>query len=384
MSAEESTPNKPPARPPLFMKQKVMLRMVYALVPVLIAAIYFFGWRCLGVLVVSWAVGLATEYITSRQRGQSISMANFVTCWLFALSLPPLTPMWVVAVGTVVAILFGKEVFGGFGRNFANPAIVGRAFVYVAFPVPMTAQFVPVFKGFPGGFAHWSFRDLSELPQYIRDLPQYAQLASKNVADAITQASPMWVQREFSEQAIIQGGSAWDAVLGNIGGLFQTSGGDVRVLAAGSMGEGCELLIILSAVYLLWTKTANWRLMLGGFLGLLGGSVLFHYILGLTGLGGVPPLVFTLFQGTTLYAIVYMVTEPVSAPKRKAAIWVYSILIGFLIVLLRWKGIFVAAASFAILLGNIIAPLLDIGATWQADRAKARKAAAKVAREPAA
>ena len=383
MSAE-AKPSDKPARRPLFMKQKVMLRMVYALVPLLVSAIYFFGWRCLAVLGVCWGAGLVTEYITSRQRGQSISMANFVTCWLLALSLPPLIPYWVAAVAAVVAVLFGKEVFGGFGRNFANPAIVGRAFVYVAFPVPMTAQFVPAFRGFPGGFAHWSFGSLGELPAYIQRLPQYAELASKDVADAVTQASPMWVVREFGRDAMLHGGSLWDDFLGTVGGVFQTSGGDVRILAAGSMGEGCALLIVLAAVYLLWTRTANWRLMAGGAIGLTAATVLFRHLLGFDGLGGVPPLLFTLWTGTTLYAVVFMVTEPVSAPKRKGAIWAYSILIGFLVVTLRWRGVFVAAASFSILLGNIVGPLLDIAAEWWAARRKARKGGKPAPAEEAA
>ena len=140
----------------LLMQQANMKRMLLALTPVLLSAIYFFGWRVAAVWALVNVVGFATEYITTGQRGKPVSMACFVTCWLYALSLPPTTPYWVAVVGIVVAILFGKEVFGGFGRNFANPAIIGRLFVYVSFPVPLTASFIPAFKGFPGGFAEWS------------------------------------------------------------------------------------------------------------------------------------------------------------------------------------------------------------------------------------
>ena len=350
----------------LFMKQKNMLRVVYALVPILIAGIYSFGWRVLGVLVVTWAVGLVTEFITSRQRGQAISMANFVTCWLLALSLPPTVPFWIAAVGAVVAVLFGKEVFGGFGRNFANPAIVGRAFVYICFPVPLTAHFVPAFKGFPGGLAHWSLETLRELPAYLRT-------STQTVADAVSQASPMWIQREYGGEVVKQAVSLWDLFLGNIGGVVQTPAGE-RIIAAGSIGEGCALLIILAAVYLLVTKTANWRLMLSCLIGLSLATLVFRYALGFDGPGEIPALPFTLFSGTTLYALVFMVTEPVSAPKRKAAIHAYAGLIGFLIVFLRWRGVFVAAASFSILLGNIVAPLLDIAAESLARRKRTRAA----------
>jgi len=92
-----------------------MDRMLVALAPLLAAGIYFFGWRVAATLAVVCAVGFATEFIMSRRRGQSVSMACFVTCSLYALSLPPTVPFWIAAVGIVVAILFGKEVFGGFG-----------------------------------------------------------------------------------------------------------------------------------------------------------------------------------------------------------------------------------------------------------------------------
>ncbi len=354
-------------RRPLFMKQKIMLRVVYALVPLLISAIYFFGWRVLAMLGFVWAVGIVTEHVTSRRREQPVSMACFVTCWLYALSLPPNVPFWIAAVGIVVAILFGKEVFGGFGRNFANPAIVGRAFVYVCFPTELTAEFVPAFKGFPGGFAHWSFESLSELPGYLAE-------SGKQVADAISQASPMWVNREYGD-AVTDSAVSWlDMLLGSIGGIFQ-AGGDTRILSAGSMGEGCALLIAGAAVYLIWTKTANWRLMLSCLIGLAGATFVYRNLFGFGGLGEVPPLQFTLLAGTTLYVLVFMVTDPVSAPKRKPAMWAYGALIGVLIVTIRWRGIFVAAASFAVLLGNICSPLFDEAAdAWQRRR-KAKTAA---------
>ena len=134
----------------------MMARMMTALAPLIVASTYFFGWRVFVMVGIVTLAGLITEYLTARQRSQSISMACFVTCWLYSMSLPATMPFWQAVVGIVVAILFGKEVFGGFGRNWANPAIVGRAFVYVAFPTPMTGGFVPTFRGFPGGFAHWS------------------------------------------------------------------------------------------------------------------------------------------------------------------------------------------------------------------------------------
>lgn len=358
----------------LMLKQATMSRVLYALAPVAIGAVYFFGWRVLAVLAVCNAVGLAAEYLMARQRNAPVSQACLVTCCLYGLSLPPTVPLWVAAVGAVVAIVFAKEVFGGFGRNFANPAITGRAFVYICFPNDLTQQFVPAFKGFPGGFTQWSFDSLTRLPEYLS-----TQLAGtgRDVVDAVSQASPIWVGREYGLDAVVnsgQGATLWDMLTGSIGGIFQVPGQAApRILSAGSMGEGCALLIIAAGVYLLITKTANWRLMLSGLLGLLAANVLFRNVLGYNGLGEVPPVEWQLLAGTTLFVLVFMITDPVSAPKRRAAQYVYGTLIGFLIVLLRFKGVFVAAATFSVLLGNLVGPLLDLGAAALADWRKARK-----------
>jgi len=345
-----------------------MLRMVYALIPVALSGVYFFGWRAGAMLGVCIATALITERITSRARGQPISTACFVTAMLYALSLPPTVPMWIAAVGMVVGVLFGKEVFGGFGRNIANPAIVGRAFVYICFPVELTGRFVPAFKGFPGGLAHWSFEALDRMPHYLAE-------SARSVADAVSQASPMWVAREHGLEVLAHGGqgaSIWDMALGSIGGTFQVAGESApRVLAAGSIGEGCAVLIAAAAVYLLWTRTADWRLMLPAFAGVVGANVLFRNILGFDALGQVPPVAWQLLSGTTMYAAVFMVTEPVSAPRKRPARIVYAFVIGFLIVTLRWRGVFVAAATFSILLGNLAAPLLDMAAEAWARRGKA-------------
>jgi len=354
-----------PKRPKLFMKQPQMMRMVYCLLPVMLSGVYFFGWRVAAVVGVCLAAGLITERITSRTRGQAISMACLVTVLLYALSLPPTVPLWIAAVGMVVGVLFGKEVFGGFGRNFANPAIVGRAFVYICFPVELTGRFVPAFKGFPGGLARWSFESLSDMPSYLAQ-------SGRGVADAVSQASPMWIAREYGTEAVGgagNGASIWDMALGSIGGTFQATGETAsRVMSAGSTGEGCAVLIALTAVYLLWTKTAKWRLMLPAFAGVAFANVLFRNVLGFDGLGGVPAIEWQLLSGTTMFAAVFMITEPVSAPKKNPAQIAYAFLIGFLIVTLRWRGVFVAAATFSILLGNLVAPLLDMAAEAWASR----------------
>ncbi len=123
-------------------KQQAMRTVLKGLAPLGLAAVYFFGWRFIAVLAVVTATGVVSEYLMSRRYGLKITESLFVSCMLFALSLPPAMPLWMAAVGIAFGIVFGKMVFGGFGKNVFNPAITGRAFIYVSFGVPMTAQFI--------------------------------------------------------------------------------------------------------------------------------------------------------------------------------------------------------------------------------------------------
>lgn len=342
---------------PEFLKQKMMRRVLYALAPVAAVSVYYFGWRVAAMVALSCAVCLSVEWFMTVRRGAKISEACFVTAVLYGLSLPPETPFWIVAAGAAVAILFGKEVFGGFGRNVFNPAIVGRAFVYVAFPVELTSQFVPVFRGFPGGFGEWCF-SASE------GGARFAEQAGLSIADAVTAATPMWTLRDFGHATGLQ-----DLFLGNIGGLFEYRG-FTKVLAAGSAGEVCALVIILSGIYLMATKTAQWRLTVAT----LAGAVLLNAIL-LYGAGlDMPGIPFTLLSGALLYGAVFMVTDPISAPKDNVAQWIYGLFIGMLVVFFRYKSIFAGGVAFSILFGNMVAPSLDFWIKRIRTRGKAPEA----------
>ncbi len=327
-----------------FLKQKNMVRVLYSLVPIFIASIYYFGWRSAVILAVSVTFALATEWIMAQRKNGRVSYACFVTASLYALSLPPTTPFWIVATGVIIAILFGKEAFGGFGKNIFNPAIVGRAFVYVAFPIELTARFVPALKGFPGGFAKWSFESMSTAPQELA-------ATGISVPDAISAATPMWSNRDFGFTADVL-----NLFLGNIGTTFEYAG-QTMALAAGSLGEVSAVLIILSGIYLIWTKTAQWRLTAATLLGALFATIILRYVLGIQ---NVPPPLFTMFSGALMYGAVFMVTDPVSAPKVKLSHWIYGIFIGIMVVFFRFNSIFAGGVAFSILLGNMLAPSLDL------------------------
>lgn len=329
---------------PVFLKQKMMMKVVYALMPIFVTAIYFFGWRVAAIVGVSTLSAVITEWIMSSNRKGKISQAVYVTALLYGLSLPPTVPLWIVAVGSIVAILFAKEVFGGFGKNIFNPAIVGRAFVYVAFPQELTSKFVPAFRGFPGGFQHWSFESLKNTPEYLKSV-------GLKTSDAITAATPMWSRRDYGFIADIK-----QLLFGNISDVFEYQGTRMS-LAAGSAGEVCALVIILAGIYLMATKTAKWQLTISTLLGAIGLNILLRNVFGIE---AVPPVPFTLFSGGFLFAAVFMVTDPISAPKQQLSQWLYGVTIGALIVFFRYRAIFAGGVGFAILIGNMLAPSFDL------------------------
>ncbi len=335
-----------PSRKSWLKRQKIMEKVVIALIPALLGAVYFFGWRSL--LVVSWCVvlGMGAEYWMASRRGDPATGSVIVTAMLYGLSLPATVPLWIAGVGIVFAIVFGKEVFGGFGRNIFNPAIVGRTFVYISFPLELTGKFPPVWRGGLAGFLHWGPRE------------------SIDGVNAITAATPMWFRRDigFADSAIPYGEQLRQLFLGDIAGVYQGADGLPHAMAAGSMGEVSAVLLLIGGIYLLATKTANWRLVLGSLLGAVVATLLFRY-----GLGSdkVPPLLWSLSSGAMLYACFFMVTDPVSAPKDKTTQHIYAFFIGFMIVFFRWKAIFVGGVSFAILLGNTVGPSIEMLIKWR-------------------
>jgi Na+-transporting NADH:ubiquinone oxidoreductase subunit B len=289
-----------------------MLRVVYATTPLIVASIYFFGWRSLAVVLLSVAAGTFFEWLFCRARGEPVSSAVFVTAVLFALIMPPRVPWLVVVVGMAVGIVFGKEVFGGFARNVFNPALVGRCFVYVCFPVAMTAQWLRPFEGFPGGFARWA-----------------------RTADAFTRATPL-LQYKTGEGVASLGRLA----MGQVGG---------------SLGETSALLILAGAVYLIWTRTANWRIIASCIVGGMITSGAFHF----GGAATVPGPLFTVLAGGFLFGSVFMATDPISAAQTNEGRYIYGLAIGAITVIIRAFSNFAGGVMFAILLMNMFNPTID-------------------------
>ncbi|MBI9108622.1 MAG: RnfABCDGE type electron transport complex subunit D [Spirochaetales bacterium] len=289
-----------------------MFQVVYALIPLAVLSIYLFGWRSLSLLAVVNIAGFLSEYIFARIYKKQVSSAVFVTNFLFALSMPPAVPYWIAVVGIVFGVVFGKMVFGGFGRNVFNPAISGRAFIYISFGVPLTAGFVQPAAGLPGGFAVWL-----------------------NGADAVSRATPIASLAAGTDVPLL------NLILGNV---------------SGSLGETSALLIAAAAVFLIVKKAANFRIMVAG----LAGFLIMQSALFFGGIDGALNPVYGLFCGSLMYGLVFMATDPISSSQTtNEGRWIYGLLIGVLISLIRTFSIWIEAVTFAILLANMFAPLLD-------------------------
>ncbi len=303
-----------------FMKQDLMRRVLYSLLPLLAFSVYLFGWRVLLLLVVVTAAGIATEYVVIQrwyQGNSKVSEAVLVSCFLYALTLPPAVPFWTAVLGIVFGIFFGKGIFGGFGKNVFNPAILGRCFIFISFPASMTNLWSQPFTGLPGGITAYA-----------------------GAADTITAATPLGFG------------------LAEIGFLPRLLG-----TIPGSAGETSALLIAAAAAYLIVTKTASWKIMGSTAVGFLGIGTLV-YLLGDMTLHPAAAMV----TGGFLFAAVFMATDPISAPRQETARILYGLLIGALTIIIRAYGNFAEGAMFAILIANTFGPFLDRHAKEWADR----------------
>ena len=277
--------------------KKYMGFVLLALFPSTGAAIYYYGLHVVWMILVSYAVGAAVEVAFAVFRKREIEEGFFVTGLIFPLVLPPNTPLWVVGVGAAFGIFFGKEVFGGTGRNIFNPALVGRLFITLAFPSIMTT------------FPAW--------------------------ADAITEATPLAAFKE-------------DHILIPLKDLL---GGN----CSGSIGETFKIGIIAGGLFLMFSKVSNWRIPLF----YLGAVAAFSAIGNHFMPEKIAPPLFQLLSGGLLYGAMFMATDPVTSPFTKIGKCIFGIFCGFFTVLIRGFSGYVEGVMFSIVLMNAFVPLID-------------------------
>ncbi|MCP4996197.1 MAG: NADH:ubiquinone reductase (Na(+)-transporting) subunit B [Gammaproteobacteria bacterium] len=269
-------------------------------------ALYF-----LPIYIVTMLVGSFWEMVFNLIRGHEFSEAFLVTGLLFTLTLPPTIPLWQVALGVSFGLIFAKEVFGGVGRNFMNPALVSRAFIYFAYPAQMTGDMI------------WTAVD------GVSGATALGQAAGAPIGQVMESVNVTW---------------------------FQTFIGTIP----GSMGETSTLACLFGAAVLLVTRIAPWRVMASTLIGALVCASLYYF----TGsdanpLWAIPPH-WHLILGGFAFGLVFMATDPVSAAHTHTGQWLYGLLIGVLAIMIRVANpAYPEGIMLAILLGNIFAPLFD-------------------------
>lgn len=263
----------------------------------------------LPIYVTTVVVGGLWEVLFAAVRNHEVNEGFLVTSLLFALILPPDIPLWQVGLGISFGVVIAKEVFGGTGKNFLNPALAGRAFLFFAYPGQLSGDSVWVaVDGYSGATG--------------------LALGAAGGLDAIS-AHYSW----------------WQYFLGFV---------------PGSLGETSTLACLIGAAFLIYTRIANWRIIAGVFLGMVATALLFNTIGSSTNPMYALPWHWHLVLGGFAFGMVYMATDPVSAAMTNTGRWLFGLLIGFMTVLIRVVNpAFPEGVMLAILFANIFAPLID-------------------------
>lgn len=277
----------------------IMIDVIIALIPACIAAVIFFGAGTLWQMALAIGTAVGCEWLFEYVGHREVTikdMSAVLTGLLLALNLPPNTPWYIPVLGAAFAILVAKQCFGGLGQNFVNPALAGRAFLLISFPVAMTSWYAP-FAG----------------------------------PDAVTSPTPLGLL----SQGMAPDVTTMDLFLGNVGGCI---------------GETSALALLIGGAFLLIRGDITWRIP----------TVYLGTVAVFTLLMGQPQMVlFNLFAGGVMLGAIFMATDYVSSPMNPGAQYVYAIGCGVITMVIRNWGGYPEGVSFAILFMNLTAPLLD-------------------------
>ena len=340
----EVTHSSPHARDALDIK-RVMITVVLALLPCVLFAIYNTGHQynvvnqiegagfvehivrgliiVMPIILVSYAVGGFWEVLFATVRKHEINEGFLVTGLLFPLTLPPTIPLWQVAVGISFGVVIGKEIFGGTGFNILNPALTARAFLFFAYPVQITGDKV------------WTV---------VKE--------GAKTMEGFTGATPLGVA------AIVPSNVDIVTALNEAGFTF---GSMLMGLEGGSLAETALLPILLGAAILIGTGIGSWRIMAGCFIGLFAMGWLMNGLAteDMKAFAHLPPA-YHMVIGGFLFGTVFMATDPVSAAATQTGKWIYGILIGILVILIRVANpAYPEGVMLAILFMNVMAPTID-------------------------
>ena len=299
---------------------RLMYGVVIALLPAWAVSVYYFGWAALYLPVLSVAFCMLFEFLIQKyllKKEPTLKDGSAaVTGLLLAFTLPSNLPVWILAIGALVAIGVGKMSFGGLGANPFNPALVGRVFLFISFPVQLTSWPVP--KGF-----HTS------------------------LTDAVTGATPLSLLKEG-----MRSGEQVSAIMKNVPDNMQMFMGHM----GGSMGEVAAAALLLGFVYLLWKKIITWHIPVT----VLATVFLFSGLLWLIDPANNATPVFHLLTGGVMLGAIFMATDYVTSPMNPRGMIPYAIGIGLLTVIIRRWGAYPEGVQFAILIMNAFVPLFNI------------------------
>ncbi len=284
-------------------------------------------WQVLPLVIVSYGVGLAVEFLFAVLKGHEVEEGYLVTGMLVPLIVPVDIPLWMLAVAVVFGVVIGKEVFGGTGMNILNPALTIRAFLFFAYPTWMSGDKV-------------------------------------------------WVHGAVERDQMIAAGENLDAISGEtiLGSLAQNKAAGYEVMdmfygiIPGSVGETSVLLILLAGLFLIFTKIGSWRIMLSSVIGALVMGLIFNGVVSsgwITESSKFYGLMSTEFWhhlliGGFAFGTVFMATDPVTASQTNKGKWIYGFLVGFISIMIRvFNPAYPEGVMLAILLMNVFAPTID-------------------------
>ncbi len=300
--------------------RKIMFGVVIALIPAFLLSVYYFGLDAIRIQLLSIATCVITEWLIQKYliKGEETITdgSAIVTGMLLAFNLPANLPWHIVIIGALVAIGIGKMSFGGLGKNPFNPAIVGRIFMLISFPVQMTSW--PTVK-----------------------------ILNFRFADGTTGATPLGIMKE----GISSGENVSEIMDSMKTPLVNMMTGEI----GGSLGEVSAIALIIGGIYLIWKKIIPLHIPLS----ILGTIVVFSGILNLINPNMYASPIFHLITGGVMLGSIFMATDMATSPMSKKGMIIYGIGIGFITILIRVWGAYPEGISFAILIMNGFVPLIN-------------------------
>jgi electron transport complex protein RnfD len=312
----------------------IMLKVMLALVPAIAAYVWVYGGGILVTLALASVTAIATEALMLKLRNRPVGMfvtdgSALVTAWLLALALPPLAPWWLIVLGTAIAIVVAKQIYGGLGNNPFNPAMVGYAALLISFPALMTTWPAPLaLAEFKLGFTDQMLFILSG------NLPPGVAL------DAVTSATPL----DYLKTQLTLNHSLQDITQSPIFGTLGAHGGELVAAA-----------YLLGGFYLIQQRIITWHLPTAFLAAIAIMAGLFY----LADAGRFADPALHLFGGATMLCAFFIITDPVSGPTTPRGKLIFAAGIGIMTYVIRVYGGYPDGVAFAVIFFNICVPLID-------------------------